>query len=227
MPDTAAALPAVSPWPADRIERRPVAELIPYARNARTHSDAQIGQLAASIREWGWTMPVLVDEQSTIIAGHGRVLAAQKLGLDDIPCMVAAGWSEAQKRAYVLADNKLAENAGWDHELLAVEVADLRAMGADLELVGFNAMELDALLGEPEDPDAAQWDGMPEYEHEDLTSKYRVIVHFADVEGLRAFAAAIGQTVTESTRAIWYPPAEIGRYADKLYAAEPEPDDES
>jgi hypothetical protein len=171
-------------------------------------------------------MPVLVDEQSTIIAGHGRVLAAQKLGLDDIPCMVAAGWSEAQKRAYVLADNKLAENAGWDHELLAVEVADLRAMGADLELVGFNAMELDALLGEPEDPDAAQWDGMPEYEHEDLTSKYRVIVHFADVEGLRAFAAAIGQTVTESTRAIWYPPAEIGRYADKLYAAEPEPDRE-
>lgn len=100
-------------WPADRVERRPLASLTPYARNARTHSAAQVDQIAASIREWGWTMPVLVDEAGGVIAGHGRILAAQKLGFTEVPVMVAAGWSEAQKRAYVIADNKLAMNAGW------------------------------------------------------------------------------------------------------------------
>jgi ParB-like chromosome segregation protein Spo0J len=98
------------------------AALIPYARNARTHSPEQVDQIAASIREWGWTVPVLIDEQGGIIAGHGRVLAAQKLAIAEIPVMVAAGWSEAQKRAYVLADNKLALNAGWDNDLLKIEL---------------------------------------------------------------------------------------------------------
>ena len=116
-------------WPADAVERRPVAALVPYARNARTHSDEQVAQIAASIREWGWTMPVLVDEAGTIIAGHGRVLAAQSLGIAEVPVMVAAGWSEAQKRAYVIADNKLALNAGWDEELLPVELGDLKGLG--------------------------------------------------------------------------------------------------
>ena len=103
-------------WPADQVERRALASLIPYARNARTHSDDQIGQLAASIREWGWTMPVLVDESGMIIAGHGRVLAAGRLGMGDVPVMVARGWSDAQKRAYVIADN------GWDDVLLKLRL---------------------------------------------------------------------------------------------------------
>jgi hypothetical protein len=106
-----------SEWPADEVERRAVAALIPYARNARTHSPEQVDQIAASIREWGWTVPVLVDEQGGINAGHGRVLAAHKLAIDEVPVMVASGWSEAQKRGYVLADNKLALNAGWDDDL--------------------------------------------------------------------------------------------------------------
>jgi ParB-like chromosome segregation protein Spo0J len=89
-------------WPADQVERRPLAALIPSARNARTHSDAQVAQIAASIREWGWTMPILVDEAGTIIAGHGRVLAAARLDLDEVPVMVARDWSEAQKRAYLI-----------------------------------------------------------------------------------------------------------------------------
>jgi ParB-like chromosome segregation protein Spo0J len=105
-------------WPADKVERRPLASLIPSARNARTHSDAQVAQIAASIREWGWTMPILVDEAGTIIAGHGRLLAAARLGLDQVPVMVARGWTEAQKRAYLIADNKLGLNAGWNEELL-------------------------------------------------------------------------------------------------------------
>jgi ParB-like chromosome segregation protein Spo0J len=133
-------------WPADAVERRPVAALVPFARNARSHSDEQVAQIAASIREWGWTMPVLVDEAGTIIAGHGRVLAAQRLGLAEIPVMVAAGWSEAKRRAYVIADNKLALNAGWDDELLRLELGELKGLGIDLGLTGFGELELEKLL---------------------------------------------------------------------------------
>ncbi|MGE3743584.1 MAG: ParB/Srx family N-terminal domain-containing protein, partial [Geminicoccaceae bacterium] len=114
------------------MERRPVASLVPYIRNARTHSPGQVAQIAASIREFGWTIPVLVDEHGTIIAGHGRILAAQLLGIAEVPVMVATGWSEAQRRAYVIADNKLALNAGWDAELLPVELGDLKILGFDL-----------------------------------------------------------------------------------------------
>jgi DNA modification methylase len=134
-------------WPADKVERRAVADLVPYARNSRTHSAEQVSQIAASIKEWGWTVPILVDEDGGIIAGHGRVLAAQKLGLADVPCMVAQGWTEAQRRAYVIADNKLTLNGGWNDELLRVELNDLQDMGFGLELTGFSADELGALLG--------------------------------------------------------------------------------
>ena len=132
-------------WPADKVERRDVASLVPYAKNARTHSAAQVAAIAASIREWGWTVPVLVDEAGGIIAGHGRILAAQKLGITQVPVMVATGWSEAQKRAYVIADNKLALNAGWDDELLKLELGDLRDLDFDLSLTGFDDDELAAL----------------------------------------------------------------------------------
>jgi DNA modification methylase len=125
---------------------RPLGELIPYARNPRTHSDAQVAQIAASIREFGWTNPVLVDGESGIIAGHGRVMAARKLGLEQVPVIELAHMSEAQKRAYVLADNQLALNAGWDEELLRLELADLSELGFDLELIGFGDGELERLL---------------------------------------------------------------------------------
>ena len=131
--------------PADKTERWSLERLIPYAKNARTHSDAQIAQIAASIREWGWTTPVLVDEAGTIIAGHGRLLAAQRLQMTEVPVMVASGWTDAQKRAYVLADNKLALNAGWDNELLGLELADLKGLDFDLDLTGFSPDEIAAL----------------------------------------------------------------------------------
>jgi DNA modification methylase len=147
-----------SVWPADHVERWPLSRLIPYARNARTHSDVQVAQIAASIREWGWTVPVLVNEDGTIIAGHGRVLAAQRLALPEVPAMVARGWSEAKRRAYVLADNKLTLNGGWDEALLRAELADLAGMGADLSLAGFSAEEVQALTVDAStgltDPDA-------------------------------------------------------------------------
>ena len=125
--------------PADKVEKWKISKLIPYARNARTHSDEQVGQIAASIKEWGWTTPVLVDEQGGIIAGHGRTLAAQKLEMTEVPVMVAKGWSEAKKRAYVLADNKLAMNAGWDNEMLALELGEIGELGFNLDLTGFSA----------------------------------------------------------------------------------------
>lgn len=134
-------------WPADKIFRRKVDALVPYARNARTHSEAQISQIMASIREWGFTNPVLIDETDGIIAGHGRVLAAKRLGIVDLPCVRAEGWSEAKKRAYVLADNQIALNAGWDNELLKVELGDLNAAGFDMDLLGFDADSLSDLAG--------------------------------------------------------------------------------
>jgi DNA modification methylase len=138
---------------------RTLRELIPYARNPRTHTDAQVAQIAASIREFGWTNPVLIDGQSGIIAGHGRVMAARKLGLERVPVIELTHMSEAQKRAYVLADNQLALNAGWDDELLRLELADLSELGFDLGLIGFGDGELERLLagtkeGLTEDDDA-------------------------------------------------------------------------
>ncbi len=135
-------------WPAQSSELWPIEKITPYARNSRTHSDEQVAQIAASIREWGWTNPILVDEDGGLIAGHGRLLAARKLGLSQIPTMVAKGWSEAQRRAYVIADNKLALNAGWDQELLAVELGDLQGFDFDLMLTGFSDDELSKLLAE-------------------------------------------------------------------------------
>ena len=131
-------------WPADKVERRKVSDLTPYARNSRTHSDEQVAQIAASIKEWGWTVPVLIEPDGGIIAGHGRVMAAQRLGIAEVPCMIADGWSEGQKRAYIIADNKLALNAGWDDEMLGVEFAELGDMGFDLGLTGFSGLELEA-----------------------------------------------------------------------------------
>ena len=133
-------------WPADNVIRRKVSALVPYARNSRTHSPEQVDQIAASIKEWGFTTPILVDTDGQIIAGHGRLLAAQKLGLDEVPTMTAEGWTDAQKKAYVIADNKLALNAGWDNAMLAVEMQELGDLGFDLDLTGFGKDEIGALF---------------------------------------------------------------------------------
>lgn len=142
-----------------QIEQIGIATLIPFAKNSRTHSDAQVAQIAASIREFGFTNPVLIDEANGIIAGHGRVMAARKLKLTEVPCIRLAHLSDAQKRAYVIADNKLALNAGWDEAMLKLELADLKALDFDLDLTGFDTDEIDALLAEKgteglTDPDA-------------------------------------------------------------------------
>lgn len=123
-----------------------IGTLIPYARNSRTHSEEQIAQVAASIKEFGFLNPVIIAEDNTILAGHARVLAARKLGLDKIPCIKAESLTEAQKRAYIIADNRLSLNAGWDEKLLSVEISDLKNEAFDLSLLGFDEKELDKLL---------------------------------------------------------------------------------
>ena len=139
---------AVRHNPADKVEQWSIDRLIPYANNARTHSADQVAQIAASIKEWGWTTPVLVDETGSIIAGHGRTLAARLLKMTEIPVMVADGWSDAKKRAYIIADNKLALNAGWDNEMLALVLGEIGELGFDLDLTGFSAGEIALLSGE-------------------------------------------------------------------------------
>lgn len=130
---------------ANKLERVSVETLIPYAKNARTHSDEQVAQIAGSIREFGFNNPVLVDKDNTIIAGHGRVLAARKLGLTDVPVIVLDHLTESQRKAYVLADNRIALNSGWDVSMLSVELQDLKD-DIDLSLLGFDPKELDELL---------------------------------------------------------------------------------
>mgnify|MGYP003646390832 FL=1 len=129
-----------------KIEQIKTSELIPYARNSRTHDERQVGQIAGSIREFGFTNPILIDADNGIIAGHGRVMAAQTLSMDKVPCIKLDHLSEAQRKAYIIADNKLALNAGWDDELLALEITELQDMDFDLGLTGFSEEEIADLL---------------------------------------------------------------------------------
>ncbi|NBT58932.1 site-specific DNA-methyltransferase [bacterium] len=129
-----------------KIEQRKVSELIPYANNSRQHSDAQVAQIAASIKEFGWTNPILVDASNGIIAGHGRLMAARKLGMTEVPVIQLSHLSDNQRKALIIADNKLALNAGWDEELLKIELNELLDADFDLELTGFDKDELDELL---------------------------------------------------------------------------------
>ena len=136
-----------------QIEQLKVGDLIPYVNNSRTHSDEQVMQVASSIKEFGFTNPILIDNDSGIIAGHGRLMAAKKLGLDEVPCIRLSHLSETQKRAYVIADNKLALNSGWDFELLKLEFEDL-LLNVDLEGLGFSVSELESIMSN-EEPEQA------------------------------------------------------------------------
>ena len=142
-----------------KIEMLKTDTLIPYARNSRTHSEAQVAQIAGSIREFGFTNPVLIDADNGIIAGHGRIMAAHKLGLAEVPCIRLDHLTETQRKAYIIADNKLALNSGWDEEMLGLELADLREADFDLSLIGFSEDELGSF--------DIQETGMPELSSDD------------------------------------------------------------
>jgi len=161
-------------WPATKIEMRPIDSLIPYARNSRKHSESQINRVAASIREFGWTIPILIAEDNTIIAGHCRVLSAKKLGITEVPTMMAKGWSEAQRRAYVISDNQLTLLGEWDNEMLKVELMDLKLHDFDLDLIGFDSTEIDSFLKSDESNEVSGDTEAEVDQAEALRSKYGV-----------------------------------------------------
>lgn len=157
------------PWPAARIELWPIERLIPYPQNARLHSRADIDQIAASVLRWGWTMPVLSDEQGNVIAGYARTLAALQLGLPLIPVIVARGWSEDERRAYRIADNQLAARASWDPERLGIELGALGTSGFDLGLIGFDPDQLEAILASSRPGGLTDPDAVPEESREPVS----------------------------------------------------------
>jgi hypothetical protein len=224
-----------------------VEELIPFDRNSRTHSEAQVAQIAASIMEYGFTNPVLIDEANTIIAGEGRVLAARKLKLEAVPCIILSGLTAAQKAAYVIADNKLALNSGWDTEKLLAELGNLVDLDFDINLTGFNeveAIELSADLdldipdviedgaaspdegmpapssttsSQPNPGEQKDWSGMPEYNQPDAGPFRTMLVHFNDQAAVDAFAALVGQNITDKTKYVWYPKQEKTAAPGQVY----------
>lgn len=187
-------------------EYRPVVELIPYARNARTHSEEQVQEIANSIKEFGFINPVIVDADNGIIAGHGRVMAAQLIGLEKVPCIVETHLTETQKRAYILADNRLAEKAGWDEELLRIELDDLKSVDFDLDLIGFSLGDMEELFGDEEEEQGADVDtekytqkaATPEYEP---TGEDVALYECADDEKYLSLLDKInGSTVTDEEK---------------------------
>jgi len=173
-------------------------DLIPYVNNSRTHSDEQVTQIASSIKEFGFTNPILTDGEGGIIAGHGRLIAAKKLGLTEVPTIALEGLTEAQKKAYVIADNKLALNAGWDFEAITNEIAMLKEMDFNIGLLGFGQAELEAILGadidmsildELDDDEVESFEenvrrGIQiEFEAEDYDEAQELIKHFRDAGG--------------------------------------------
>lgn len=160
-----------------------VDELIPYVNNARTHSKEQINQICASINEFGFTNPILIDEKGMIIAGHGRLMASKKLKMEEVPCIELKGLTEAQKKAYIIADNKMALNAGWDEELLKLELENLKELDFDLDLTGFDTSELDAILDSEDEREVVEDDfdveaSIPEEPKAKLGDIYQLGSHF-------------------------------------------------
>ncbi len=210
-----------------QIKPVPIDKLIPYARNARTHSEEQIAQLAAALDEFGMVGAVVVRD-GTIAKGHGTLAAIRKLyaagkrlypapgraaGAEPYPDGTApatdvSGWSDAQFRAYVIADNKLAQNAGWDEDMLRLEFDGLKGLGLDLALTGFSDAEITTIFMDVEhgktDPDA-EWDGMPTFDQGDAEAFRSIKVHFDNAEQVAKFFALIGQKDTGETRSIWFP----------------------
>jgi ParB-like chromosome segregation protein Spo0J len=188
------------------IEHLKTSDLIPYARNAKKHDASQVAKLAGSIREFGFNNPVLIDKDNGIIAGHGRVLAAQSLALESVPCIRLGHLTDTQRRAYILADNRLAEiGGGWDEEMLKLELADLKD-NLNLEDMGWNSAEIDKLLasGELAASPEIEWEGMPDYEGLEPCLR-KVWVNFDREEDVAAFFGLLKQSYTEKTKSIWFP----------------------
>lgn len=203
-----------------KIVYRPLKDLTPYASNARTHDDRQVLQLVASIEEFGWTNPILIDEHGEIVAGHGRVLAAEQIGIASVPTITLSGLSDAQKAAYRIADNRLPLNAGWNGELLKLEIEALQDVEFDVGLLGFSDLELGDILGvEPDDP-SDHWVGMPAFDQENNNGVRQLIVHFETDADVALFAQLVQQQITAKTKYIWYPEHKRESTVNKAYISD-------
>lgn len=207
--------------------------LTPYQKNVRKHTDKQIDQIAASMRNFGFTVPILQSE-NIIIAGHGRYEAAKRiyasgekiklangdvLPIGKIPAIDCSKWTEKQRRAYALADNRLNELSDWDNELLAEELSFLDDDIFDFDSIGFSLPEIDDILGEPEDAinPEDEWQNMPEFVQDDKQPKRTIKVHFETEADVQAFAKCVGQQITDRTKYIWFPYQEKNSLKDKRY----------
>lgn len=204
---------------AQNIEMRDVSALTPDPRNARKHAATQVQQIANSITEFGFNAPLLIADDGTVIAGHGRLDAAKKIGLVAVPCIVLDHLTTAQRRAYIIADNKLALNATWDDEML---VEELRALGEDYDpiLLGFNDAELGKLFAEDDgdgfDP-AAEWTGLPEFENDSARAFRSLMLHFESAEDVADFQKRIEQDFSTKAKFIWHPAKGRDRLVDLSY----------
>lgn len=192
-------------WPASKVELRSVKDLVVYARNARTHSAEQVAQIAASMQANGWTIPILIDERGVIIAGHGRLMAANKLRLQQVPVMVALDWSEDQKRAYRLADNQIPMNAAWDMAMLRTELVELKTADYPVKLLGFDDMQFVSFLsGAPVDPNA-EWAGMPGFGPPEKQWCRSMTVYFKTPADVKRFVKKLGIAITDDTKTLFFP----------------------
>jgi hypothetical protein len=204
-------------FPKYRVEDLSV--LIPSVLNARTHSDEQVEQIEKSIVEFGFTNPILV-RGNDVVAGHGRVLAAKRLGMLRVPVVDLEHLTPEQARAYMLADNKLALEAGWDDDILRGEINSLRAAGFDIELTGFDTQELDQLFATEVDP-ASLWSGMPEFNQPNAFAFRSIIVHFKDEAGVDEFKKQLNRPeITPVTKFIWFPPVPEESYMTRHYVTD-------
>jgi hypothetical protein len=197
----------------------PPESITPYIRNPRKN-DAAVPLVAASLKEFGWRQPIVVDADLTIIVGHTRWLAALSLKMAKVPIHIARHLTEQQVKAYRLTDNRVGEEADWDNELLSLELQELEKDQFDMALLGFNAGELAGLLsftGAPVDVDA-EWQGMPEFAQEDKTAFQSIIMHFPDADAVEKFAKLLRRNITSKTQYLWFPAQEIERTAGRSYS---------
>lgn len=209
-----------SPATTHTYELTPIDDLHDYDNNARTHSELQILQLRASIKAFGFTNPVLKDEANNLIAGHGRRIAARLEGYTHLPSIVVRGLSDAQRRALVIADNKLALNAGWDEALLRDEIERLTNEGFDIKLLGFDDAEMARLLAAGEVSAEQEWSDMPEYSQANQMAYRSIIVHFEDDRSANEFAKLLGQSITPKTKDLWHPEKKPIVLRDKRYKSD-------
>ena len=201
-----------------KIDYKDINEIKPYDKNPRLHSDVQITQIINSIKEFGFTVPILLDEDNNIIAGHGRLEASKKLQLKQVPTITLNNLSENQKKAYVIADNKITLNSSWDIDLLWKEVQELNLAEFNLDILGFDNSELLPMIDENAVADFSdEWENMPEFIQENAEAYRTIKVHFETDRDIDLFSKLIGQKLTDKTKSIWYPPQEKNDTESKRY----------